>query len=278
MIEPSTLLVESTDSSLKDVCATRLCKTRRFSRCETFCVRRLFLALEQSHKHLPIVLGQSLPVPQSISSVIFSAWSVPFAPIQACDQHQIFSVYFPKCPSQNPPRSFKVDSQSSEVSGTESVISPPVIIRSYFSDCSRNFFRIVSISVGLHICNNVAFRSFVYNTSRISGSIRFSLPNFLCVFSKVALQVNQNNPCLPHVFTRFRSHLWIFHLNVPEFHPRRFFPRWMSSWMFMQIVTGCKVLSPVTLHHLTKTFTWGHQLLDVVHYEGWISAWNSNKL
>ena len=41
--ETTTLLVESTDSSCKDVCATRLCETRRFSRCKTFvqvdCVR-----------------------------------------------------------------------------------------------------------------------------------------------------------------------------------------------------------------------------------------------
>ena len=82
MIEPSTLLVESTDSSLKDVCATLLCRTRRF-----ICASRLCLALEQSHKHLLNALSQSLPVPQSnaialipassISSVISSSWAVP---------------------------------------------------------------------------------------------------------------------------------------------------------------------------------------------------------
>ena len=132
MIEPSTLLVESTDSSLKDVCANRLCETRRFSRCKTFCVRRLFLALEESRKHFLNVLHQSLPVPQSnaitlipdssISSVISSAW------VRARDEHQIFSGYFPECHSQNPPRSFKIGSQSSKVSGTKPMISPPAFI------------------------------------------------------------------------------------------------------------------------------------------------------
>ena len=47
-----------------------------------------------------------------------------------------------------------------------------------------------------------------------------SLPNFVCVSSKVVLQMNQDNPCLPHVFTRFRSNLWIFHLKV---HPTQQF-------------------------------------------------------
>ena len=84
MIEPSTLLVESTDSSLEDVCATPLCRTRGF-----ICASRLCLALEQSHKHILNVLHQSLPVPQSnaialipaspISSVIFSAWVTGYA-------------------------------------------------------------------------------------------------------------------------------------------------------------------------------------------------------
>ena len=60
MIEPNTLIVESTDSSLKDVCATLLCGTRG-----VICANRLCLALEQSHKHLLNVLHQSLPVPQS---------------------------------------------------------------------------------------------------------------------------------------------------------------------------------------------------------------------
>ena len=74
--ETSTLLVESANSSIKDVCATRLCYTRRFNR----------LALEQSHEHILNVLHRSLSVPQSnaialipassISSVISSAWSV----------------------------------------------------------------------------------------------------------------------------------------------------------------------------------------------------------
>ena len=135
------------------------------------------------------------------------------------------------------------------------VSSPTGFIWLSSSDCSRSAFRIVSISIGLYIFHNVAFRSFMSNnivcTSR---SIQF-LPNFRCVFSTASLQVNKNNPYPPHVFTRFRSHLWILHLNVHEFHPRRFSPRWMYSWMSMQIVTGCKVLSPVTLHHLMKTFT-----------------------
>ena len=38
-----------------------------------------------------------------------------FAPTRARDQHPIFNGYFPECPSQNPPRSFKIDSQSSNV-------------------------------------------------------------------------------------------------------------------------------------------------------------------
>ena len=132
LIETSTSLVESTDSSMKDVCATRLCRIRRFSR----------LALEQSYKHLVNVLHQSLPVPQSngmalfpassTSSVSSSAWGLAmpraFAPVQARDQHQIFSGYFPDCNSQNLPRSFKIESQSSEVSGMEPEISPAVFI------------------------------------------------------------------------------------------------------------------------------------------------------
>ena len=87
-IETSTLLVESTDSSIKDVCATRLC-----------------LALEQSRKRILDVIHRSLPVPQSnalalvpassISSVSSSAWGLvmprAFAPVRARDQHQIFS-------------------------------------------------------------------------------------------------------------------------------------------------------------------------------------------
>ena len=87
MIETSTLLVESTDSSIEDVCATRLC-----------------LALEQSHKHFLTVLHQSLPVPQSnaiahipasfdlfcelLSKELVMPWA--FAPIRARDQLQIF--------------------------------------------------------------------------------------------------------------------------------------------------------------------------------------------
>ena len=55
--DTNTGLVESTDSSVKDVCATRLCKTRIFSQ----------LALEQSHKQILNVLHRSLPVPQSIA-------------------------------------------------------------------------------------------------------------------------------------------------------------------------------------------------------------------
>ena len=87
MTETNTLLVEPTNSSTKDVCATRLC-----------------LALEQSHKHIRNVLHRSLLVHQSnaielilassISSVSSSAWRLVmprvFAPIQARDQHQIF--------------------------------------------------------------------------------------------------------------------------------------------------------------------------------------------
>ena len=83
MTETSTLLVESTNSSINDVCASRLC-----------------LALEQSHEHILNVLHRSLPVPQSnaialipapsISSVSSSAWGLVTPPSQARDQHQIF--------------------------------------------------------------------------------------------------------------------------------------------------------------------------------------------
>ena len=87
LTETSTLLVESTDSSMEDVCATRPC-----------------LALEQSHKH-----SECTPSISSCSSVernrIYSCFIdllcelhsmgpvLPraFAPLQARDQHQIFS-------------------------------------------------------------------------------------------------------------------------------------------------------------------------------------------
>ena len=79
LVETSTSLVESTDSSMKDVSATQLC-----------------LALEHSHKYILTVLHQSLPVPQlnaialipasSISSVSSSAWRLAmpraFAPVR----------------------------------------------------------------------------------------------------------------------------------------------------------------------------------------------------
>ena len=66
MTETSTLLVESTNSSVKDVRATRLCRTRRFSR----------LALEQFHKHLRNVLHQPPLVPQSHTTFLIPASSI----------------------------------------------------------------------------------------------------------------------------------------------------------------------------------------------------------
>ena len=117
--ETSTLLVESSDSYSQ-------------------------LALEQSHKHILSVFHRSLPVPQSNAIALIPAPSTPsvissarglvmpraFAPVRARYQHPTFSGYFPHCHSQNPPRSFTIDSQSSTVSGTEPVISPADFIRS----------------------------------------------------------------------------------------------------------------------------------------------------
>ena len=113
--ETDTLLVESSDSFNQSTC------------------------IGTSHKHILNVLHRSLPVPQSnaialipassISSVISSAlgeaghatrlWNNPGSR-STPDLQWICS----ECPSQNPPRSFKIDSQSSKVSGTEPVISP----------------------------------------------------------------------------------------------------------------------------------------------------------
>ena len=98
------------------------------------------------------------------------------------------------------------------------------------------------------------------------------LPNFLCMLFKVALQRYFDSPTVceetrrpPNIRTRFWSHL----LNVPsahtslyevsgwfvcEFPHRRFSPRCMSSWMFMQPITISKVLSHVALHHHTHFF------------------------
>ena len=122
MTETSTLLVESADSSMS---ATRLC-----------------LALKQSHKHHLNVLHHFLPVPQSnaislipassISSVSSSAWGTGYA-TSLCTKPGSRSTpdlqeNIHHCHSQNPPRSFKNGSQSSEVSGTEPIISPAVFI------------------------------------------------------------------------------------------------------------------------------------------------------
>ena len=67
----STLLVESTNSSIKDICATLLCRTRGF-----ICASRLCLALEQSHKHILNVLHHSFPVPQSNAIALMHASSI----------------------------------------------------------------------------------------------------------------------------------------------------------------------------------------------------------
>ena len=118
--ETSTLLVESTDSSTKDVCATRLRRTRRFSR----------LALEQSQKHLLNVLHQSLPVPQSNAIALdplceFLSMETGYA-TSLCTNPGSRST--PDLQSQNLPRSFKIGIQSCEVSGTEPTKSPAVFI------------------------------------------------------------------------------------------------------------------------------------------------------
>ena len=169
--ETSTLLVESTNSSINDVCASRLC-----------------LALEQSHEHILNVLHRSLPVPQSnaialipapsISSVSSSAWGLVTPPIQARDQHQIFkkiSIVVILRILLALSRLIPIQARFLELN----LLSHLLII---LIDCSRSAFGIVPINIGLYTFNNVAFKSFVsHNTVCISGSIRF-LPNFLCIF------------------------------------------------------------------------------------------------
>ena len=135
--EPSTLLVETTDWSS----AKLMCRARCFDGC---LASRQYLALGESHKHLLSVPSSPL-IPQShatflipassISSVRSTSWPVPFAPIWARDQHQIFSGHWPGCGSQNPPRSFKVGSHSRNVCGIK-----------FTSKKSRNTVRIITIS------------------------------------------------------------------------------------------------------------------------------------
>ena len=238
MIEPNTLLVESTDSSLKDVCATLLCRTRRFF-CRT--QSHLFL-LHRSPPWAPQHGGWLCHGTNSRSTPDLQ-WI--FSWLSFAESSSLFQDRFP----------------IKQGFWYWTCNLPAVFIWASFSDCPRSFWRRSSINFRLFMSTN---------TVCISGFIQI-LPNVLCMSSKVVLQVNQAKPCRAHVFTRIRSHLWIFLLNVHEFILVDSL-RWMSSSMFMQVVTGCLLLSHETLHHLTKTFTSWHQLLHVVHCEGWISA------
>ena len=180
-------------SLVQDVCATRLC----------------FASLEQSHKHILNVLHQYPPVPQShatslipASSISSSAWGlvVPRAFTRVPDRshHHIFSEYLPGCHSQNPPRSFKVGSHSSKVSGIRITSSPAVFIRSSSSDCSRSTIRIICIG----------FRMFMYcDVVCISVFIQHFSPELPVHVLQIGSPSEQNNRCPPHVFTRFRLHL-----------------------------------------------------------------------
>ena len=64
-------LVESTDLSSEDICETRLCKILRF-----VYITHLYLALEQSHKHILNVPHQSLLVPLSNAIALILASTI----------------------------------------------------------------------------------------------------------------------------------------------------------------------------------------------------------
>ena len=142
--------LESTDSSLKDVCASRLCKTRRFLHARhrlnnlinSFRMYsiNLFLFRSRTQSHLFLLHRSPLGAPQHGGLVMSRA----FAPIQARDQHQIFRKIFIVVI----PRILLALSQSSEVSGTEPMISPADFIRSSSVNCSRSAFSIASINFG----------------------------------------------------------------------------------------------------------------------------------
>ena len=114
------------------------------------------------------------------------------------------------------------------------------------------------------------------------GLLQISIPNFLCMFFKVALQGPFDSPTVCEKNPLFSEHIHsillassgrsictqvlsrIKWLIFCEFHPRRFSPRFMSSWMFMQPVTIRRVLSQVALHHYMTTFTYWHRFLHVL--------------
>ena len=259
MIETSTLLVESTDSSVKDVLTTRLC-----------------LELEQTHKHILNAIHQSLPVPQSnaialipassISSVSSSARGLvmprAFAPIRARDQHQIFK----KMSIVVIPRIFLAHSRLvhhwSEVSGTKPVISPAGFLWSSSLDCSRSFWK----------CSHHQFQ--IVRVRQHSMHIRIhpiSLPNFPGMFfqssSKATsiLQLFIKAPVVSHMYSLDSD---------------RISPWCTSSWVFMSPFNI--VLLHVAVRRHMNIFGQWHQFLHVwihthkmsfqVLHEEWISA------
>ena len=131
---------------------------------------------------------------------MWTGYATSLCSIPSSRATQIFSGYSPDCHSQNSVHSFKIDSQSSEIPGIEPEISPAIFISSSFSNCSRSFCKIRSFNIELH--THIQQRGFQKLRVQQPGMhIRFhsiSFPISLCIFSEVALQMNQSNPCLPH--------------------------------------------------------------------------------